>query len=231
MNKAVISGDIVASTSLPDSGRSRLENDLLQVIDVLSEEKLILFGRIIKGDYIECVVSKPEDALRVLLILKSYIKSIAGEMNLEDSSPRIKLFKSYGIKLAIGFGELSRFDPEKGIIDGEAIYLSGRKINELSTFGKQRMSLKNSLFFVSTDNQLNMQFEALFSLLDVLLNKATNRQCEVVYYKLLGLKEDQIGQKMNVSQPVINQHSSGAGWNAIDLAVNYYSRTIKQLSI
>jgi hypothetical protein len=230
MNKAVISGDIVASTSLPDIGRSRLENDLLQVITILSEEKLILFGRIIKGDYIECVVSNPEDALRVLLIFKCYVKSLAGEMNLEDSSSRIKLFKIYGIKLAIGYGGLSRFDPEKGIIDGEAIYLSGRKINELSTFGKQRISLKNSLFFVSAYSQLNMQFEALFSLLDVLLNKATARQCEVVYYKLLGMKEDQIVQKMNVSQPVINQHSSGAGWNAIELAVNYYSQIIKQQS-
>lgn len=228
MNKAVISGDIVASTSLSDVGRARLENELLQVINTLSEEGLILFGRIIKGDYLECVISRPEDALRVSLILKSYIKYIAGEINSKDDSARIRLFKTYGIKLAVGYGELSRFDPAKGIIDGEAIYLSGRKINELSTFGKKRVAIKNSLFFVSSDNQMNMQFEALFSLLDVLLNKATNRQCEVVYYKLLGFKEDQIVQKMNVSQPVINQHSSSAGWNAIEHAVNYYTQTIKQ---
>lgn len=227
MNKTVISGDIVASTSLSDIGRAKVENALVALFEILQKD-FGTYSRIIKGDYIECVLQAPEESLRVALIFKCMVKSLAEDIFSGDHAKRLKLFKTYGIKLAIGYGELSRFDPEKGIIDGEAIYLSGRKISELSTYKKERISIKSSLFFVSADDQLNSQFEPLFALLDVLINKATSRQCEVLYYKLMGLKEEEIVMKLGISQPVVNQHSSSAGWNAVDMAVTYFSNTIKK---
>jgi len=78
MIKAVISGDIIASTSLTDAGRELLENAIKEILGVL-EQKFNTYSRRIKGDYIECVVPNPEDALRVALIIKSFIKSISIE--------------------------------------------------------------------------------------------------------------------------------------------------------
>ena len=46
----------------------------------------------------------------------------------EGKRNRLKYFNEHGIRLAIAIAPLERFDPEKGIIDGEAIYLSGRAI-------------------------------------------------------------------------------------------------------
>ncbi|HKJ43573.1 MAG TPA: SatD family protein [Sunxiuqinia sp.] len=225
--KAVISGDIIASTSLSNVGRELIEKELKNLLEALNQ-KFSTYGRIIRGDYLECVVPAPQDALQVALAIKSYIKSIAiDDAHLYDDEKRVKLFKTYGIRLAIGYGELSRYNPTEGIIDGEAIYLSGRTINEFSTYNKERIVIKNALFFVSNDDMLNRSMEPLVALLDVLLNKATARQCEVLFLKLMDYNEDEIASKLNISQSVVNQHSTSIGWNAIEKTVNYFSNVLK----
>lgn len=227
MKKAVISGDIVASTSLTDEGRSHIEEELNKLLDQL-HEKYNMYGRMIKGDYLECVVRDPGDALRLTLIIKAFIKSISGDESLHNNDNRFKFFKIHGIRLALGYGELTRFEPVKGIIDGEAIYLSGRRINEEITYNKERIVIKNTLFFVSGNEELNREFEPLLSLIDVLLMKATAKQCEVLYMKLMDLNEETIAMKMNIAQPVVNQHSTSVGWNAIEKAVNRFRDVLKK---
>lgn len=227
MIKAVISGDIVASTSLSNEGRELVENSIKELIEGL-RENFDTYTRFIKGDYLECVIPKPSEALRVALAIKSFIKSIPIDaMPLYKTNKRIKLFKTHGIRLAIGYGELSRFNPSEGIIDGDAIYLSGRIINDLSTHNKERIVIKNTLFFNSHDNLLNKQIDPLIALLDVLLEKATSRQCEVLYLKLMGNTEETIALKLKISQSVVNQHSTRVGWNAIEKAVIFFNELIK----
>jgi hypothetical protein len=227
MLKAVISGDIVAYTSLSDDDRTILEESLKVLLEKLKRD-FNVYGRIIKGDYLEFVVLEPENALRVALIIKSFVKSIHVTPNLnKKADKRIKFFKTYGIRLAIGYGNLSRYDPEKGIIDGEAIYMSGRAINEEVTYNKERIVIKNTLFFVSANEKLNNEFESLLSLIDVLMSKATVRQSEVLNMKLLNYNEEAIAQKMEIAQPVVNQHSTSVGWNAIEKAIIHFSRVIK----
>ncbi len=228
MKKAVISGDVVSSTSLKKEDRVILETQLDVLLEQLSH-CFDIYGRVIKGDYVECVVNHPPKALRVALALKSFVKSIPVQLTGSSSTDnRIKLFRTHGIRLAIGYGELSRYDPEKGIIDGEAIYHSGRLINASSTYQKERVVIKNTLFFVSEEEQLNKEFEPLLALLDVLLSKATSRQCEVLYWKLLDHNEEAIAQKLGISQSVVNQHSTSVGWNSIEKAVEYFDYALSQ---
>ena len=226
MTKAVISGDIVASTSLSVDGRELVEHAVKELIKELSD-KFDTYTRTIKGDYLECVIPNPADALRVALAIKSFVKSIpVDETPQYKTNKRVKLFKTHGIRLAIGYGELSRYNPDKGIIDGEAIYLSGRTINEYSTYNKERVVIKNTLFFNSHDHALNRQIEPLIALLDVLIGKATSKQCRVLYLKLMDNKEDTIASKLDISQSVVNQHSTSIGWNAIEKAVTFFSELI-----
>lgn len=227
MQNAVISGDIVASTSLSVEGRKLIEGAFKELIEEL-KEKFDTYSRTIKGDYFECVVPNPGDALRVALAVKSFIKSIPiDETPLYRTNKRVKLFKAHGIRLAIGYGELSRFDPKEGVIDGEAIYLSGRIINEFSTYNKERIVIKNTLFFNSHNDFLNSQIEPVIALLDVLISKATSKQCRVLYLKLMDNKEGVIASKLKISQSVVNQHSTSIGWNAIEKAVIFFSELIK----
>ncbi len=224
MKKSTISGDLVAFTSLSITNKKILEKEIKNLIKVL-HKKYDSFCRVVKGDYLECVINKPEQAIQVAILIKCFIKSINLENELK--SKRIKYFKNYGIRLAIGYGELKRFNKTEGIIDGEAIYLSGRKINEESTHNKERIVIKNTFFFVSSNEKLNFQFRPIIELLDFILNKATSKQCEVVYHKLLGLSEKEIAKIMKISQPVVNQHSLSVGWNAIETTVDYFNKTIK----
>lgn len=229
MTKAVITGDIVASTSLHDLGRAYLEEALNKMLGEL-QARYTMYGRMIKGDYLECVVPENENALRMALIIKAFIKSISTDEALNNNpDPRFKFFRIHGIRLAIGYGELTRFEPGKGIIDGEAIYLSGRRINEEITYNKERIVIKNTLFFVSGIDSLNAEFEPLLALIDVIMSKATAKQCEVLYLKLMNYSEDAIGAKMKIAQPVVNQHSTSIGWNAIEKAVNRFGEVLKNL--
>lgn len=227
MNYSVISGDVISSTSFNNNGKIFIEDSILKLLDDLKNSYNI-YGRIIKGDYLECVVPEVIHVLRVALAIKCYVKSIPVSETLHYKlNKRIKLFKTYGIRLAIGYGELNRFNPDKGIIDGEAIYLSGRAINELTTYNKERIVIKNTLFFVSNYKELNYQFEVIFEMLDLIISKATQRQCKVLYLKLMTKNEEEIAKKLNIAQSAVNQHSTSAGWNAIEKTVNYFSDKIK----
>ncbi len=226
MNYSVISGDIVSSTGLHVQDRKFVEENLHTMLHSLKEE-FNVYGRIIKGDYLECVVPNAADGLQVALAIKSFVKAIpiqAKTYKSEDN--RIKQFKTHGIRLAIGYGELSRYKPEEGVIDGEAIYLSGREISGETTYNKERIVIKNTLFFASKDEKLNKIFQPLLALLDVLLSKATSRQCEVVYLKLMNNQEEEIARRLGIGQSAVNQHSTSVGWNAIDEAVNYFKMVI-----
>ncbi len=224
----VISGDIVAYTSLEDAEKTALEKQLKAFFIEMKKEYSV-FARIVKGDFIEIVSENAEDALAIVLLVKSFIKSVSFSKNLENN--RTKSFKNHGIRIAMGYGELSRYDAKKGIVDGEAIYLSGRKINEETTHNKQRIVIKNTLFFVSTDETLNYNMNTILGLIDVLISKATSKQCEILYYKLLGLNEDAIAEKLKIRQSAVNQHSTNVGWNAIERAVKYFNFTFKEMKV
>jgi hypothetical protein len=228
MNHAVISGDIIASTSLNEHGKTKIEANLNSLIKEL-KKKYGVYGRVLKGDYIECYVQKIADVFRVALAIKSFVKSIeisADDVNSNESG-RLKLFKTYGIRLAIGIGELSRLDLKNGIIDGEAIYFSGRIINEDKTHNKEKVTIKNTLFIKSNNDNLDKEIQPLLSLIDVLISKNTQKQCEVLYLKLIGYSEESIVKKLKKKQPTINEQSTSAGWAAIEKAALRFEYIIK----
>lgn len=226
MMYSVLSGDIISYTALDSANRAFLVDQLTGFIRQL-ESRFQTYGRILKGDYVECVVPDPAEGLTVALAIKSFVKSLSIDAK-ETEGSRFKWFKTYGIRVAIGYGELSRFSPEKGVIDGEAIYLSGRKISGLTTYDKERVTIKNTLYFASQDSDLNDRFEPLMNVLDVLLAKATARQCEVLYLKLIGYTESEVASQLNIGQSAVNQHSTSVGWNAIESAVQYFKKIISK---
>ncbi len=228
MNYSAISGDIVSSTSLNVEDSKLVEESLKILLKNLKQE-FNVYGRIIKGDYLECVVPNPAEGLQVALAIKSFVKSIPIDIKkYTKDDNRVKQFKIHGIRLAIGYGKLSRYNPEEGVIDGEAIYFSGREINGETTYNKERIVIKNTLFFASKSEDLNKNFQPLLALLDVLLSKATSRQCEVLYLKLMNNQEDEIAKQLGIGQSAVNQHSTSVGWNAIEDAVNYFKMIISK---
>lgn len=140
-------------------------------------------------------------------MLKCYIKSFIPE----TTNPE---FSKYGIRIAMGIGELRTNDQTLGIIDGEAIYKSGRAIEE------RRPNVRGTMM-VCYDGSESEALKAIAALCDTIVNKATPKQCEVLFAKLCGTPEIELASEMGKTIPTINTHSQKAGWPAIERAVKY----------
>ncbi len=228
MNSSTISADIISYTSLTADDKRKIELYIRQLISELTEtyKEFGFFGRIVHGDYIECAMHSPVYILRISLLLKTLVKSFElSENNTEDK--RNKYFKEYGIRIGIAVAPLITLDSKNGIINGEAIYLSGRAIKGLSTSNKKKVVIKNSMFFCSPDKQEQDKYDIMISLIDTILSRCSPKQCKVIYNKLLEISEKDISLKLNRNQSTISQHSTAAGWNAIEKTVKYFENNIR----
>jgi len=224
---ATISGDIVASTALSESEFLQLGEEVKKMFKTISDRynknTVGFWGRMIKGDYIECYMEDPRISLRVALLIKTVVK----RMQLENEQNRTlqkkrELFRRYGVRLAIGIGAMRTVDLKREILDGEAIYLSGRKIDDQKSSNKGKVLIKNTMYFETAEKNVQEQCSVIVELLDFLLNNATARQCNILYYKLLGESEAQISKKVGINQAAVNQHSTAVGWNVIEHALNVF---------
>lgn len=210
---ATISADIVSSTSLTQQDMVNLKQRLEELFSLLESKYPSFWGRQIKGDYIECLVSDVSQIFRIALILKTYIKSF--EVTTDKG---VKGFQTYGARMAIGIGDMRIIDRENGIMDGEAIYLSGRAIESMGMPNKGTLTIKIE------NKDLAMPLHTVALLTDALINNATKRQAEVLYYKLLSNKETDIAEALGIKQSSVNEHSSSAKWYCIEEAISYFEQ-------
>ncbi|MDH6342227.1 putative DNA-binding protein YlxM (UPF0122 family) [Parabacteroides sp. PFB2-12] len=231
MKRATISADIIASSSLSARELELLTQHIHSIFEEIQHyqkenNKGDIRMRLVAGDLIECLLFNPNDALRVALILKSGIKSFPTEevLNYDLQTDKYrKLFETYGVRVAIGMGNMDIELADKNILKGEAITISGRYISEQKTSNKERVTIKNTLFFGSNNDYQNNIFQPVLSLLDTIFSKMTRKQSEIILWKLLGYSEQAIANKFEVSQSSVNQHSKNAGWTSIEEALVLFS--------
>lgn len=211
---ATISADIVSSTSLSVDETIGLRQRIESLFALLKDKYPDFNGRLIKGDYIGCVMQDVSSIFRVALVIKSCIKSF----NIAENKKSVKSFQVYGIRMAIGIGDMRIVDTEQGIWDGEAIYMSGRALEGMNVLNKGTLSIKTS------KKQLSSPLQTIALLTDAIVNDMTIRQSEVVYYKLLGFKETDIAQKLGISQSGVNKASSATKWYCIEEVLKYFEQ-------
>lgn len=211
--QAAISADIVSSTSLSPKEIVMLQAKINETIIMLEERYEGFWGRLVKGDYIECVVPEPNAALRAALLLKTAVKSL----NISKDS-RTQQFRKYGMRLAIGLADMRLVDRKKDIMDGDAIYYSGRSVDSMHSENKC------SFVVVGKNKEYSMLLTTITTLVDSILNGATRRQSEVFYYKLLSMKESDIASLLSITQSGVNQRASVAGWSCLETAVNCFEQ-------
>lgn len=230
MKKATISADIIASSSLTYSEMQNLSTQINNLFEWLNNKyntkRKPFYARLIKGDYIECYMKNPKIALEVALMLKAFVKTFATKQKTAGrrDTPHYHLFRNYGIRVAIGIGEMEPPEGVNSLWTGDAITFSGRKIDEQKTANKSKAIVKNTLFFDTDNEKTAFLFSCFLGLLDKILNSATNKQSEVLFWKLYGLTEMEIAQKLNISQSAVNQHSTSVGWNAIENTVHFFKQ-------
>lgn len=227
MNSATISADVIAYTSLPGEVRKLLDKKIRNILHTLTEKYPVghFFGRISQGDHIECALRTPEHALRIALLLKTGVKSL--DISYVKNKAQVKHFVEHGIRLALAIAELSIIDAANGIIDGEAIYMSGRTLKTQSTSDKEKIIIKRTMFFLCNEPETQEKMDVVVALLDKLIARSSAKQNEVIYHKLLGMSEKEISKTLSRNQSTISQHSTAAGWQAIEKAVEYFEKTVR----
>lgn len=206
---ATISADIVSSTSLNTRELIELRRRLQELFRRLTEVSPGFWGRVVRGDSIECFVPEYHDALRLAILIKLYVMMSVSEW---DCSP---LLQRYGIRFSIGIGAINYADREDDIIDGPAIYISGRNLDAISVM----RDVYSCIEMDGCDKRLNYLMDSYVAMIDNLLNSYSVKQAEVVYYKLQGYKETQISEIIGVKQSAVNSRSSLADWNLLGRAV------------
>lgn len=223
MVRATISADIVSSTSLSVEELILLQSEIRRFLDELAEKSQGRdWGRLFKGDSVEIFMFDPHEALRTALLLKTLVKKTFSWK--KDTNLKRELFRKYGIRVSIGIGEMRIADQAKDILDGEAIYNSGRMLENQQRLGKDKSSIKRSMSFECKDLALNEQMYVILGLLDAIMKESTSKQCKILYYKLLEKSEEEIAEILSIKQSTVNQQSNSINWPSIESAVNYFEK-------
>lgn len=211
--KATISADIVRSTSLETRDLIILRKRLYELFEKFEEFYPGFWARIIRGDGIECYVPNHRDALRIALLTKLFIKRQAVEF---DCSA---LLQKYGIRFSIGVSRTLYANREQDIIDGTAIYLSGRNLEKISNSS----SIYSSFALEDCPDSLGDVLDSYVALLCNLTSSYSAKQSEVVFFKLLGYKETKLARKLGIYQSSVNMRSSSAQWNLLNTALRDFN--------
>lgn len=216
---ATISADIVDSTKLTSEGVLRLRDSINSMFMDMGQIDPSAWGRLTRGDFIECVVPDARKALRIALLLKTRLKALELPIIKGENSQ----MPVYGARIAIGIGTMRTIDRHNDMMDGEAIYLSGRKID------RKEPTTRGTLALCAKDESQFIDLNAICVLADAVVNKTTSRQANVVYYKLLGMKVEDIAALLGISQSAVSQHAIQASWYAIENGVRTFETEMTNL--
>lgn len=215
---ATISADIIASTTLSPESLSKVQSHMKELITELENACPGVWGRVVKGDMIECYIPQASDSIRIALMIKTRMRSIDVACDKNSS------FNKYRIRVAIGIGDMRTHDKDADILDGQAIYLSGRKIDQKTDFARGTL-------FVETQNDKHVGLLAAIALLlDAVINDATRMQCLMLYYKLFGFGEEKIAKITGKGKSSVYNHLRNAHWTAIERAITAFESLINNIA-
>lgn len=206
---ATISADIVRSTSMSTSDMIILRNSLKALLDDLEKVYPGFWARIVRGDSIECFVPEYRYALRIAILIKLFIKMEVAGLECHE------LLQRYGIRFSIGMADIKYADKKEDIINGTAIYISGRNLDELS----RKDNIYAAFEIDEADESLSQLLDSYVALLSNLVDSYSAKQAEVVFYKLLGFREKEISEKLGIYQSSVNTRSTNAQWGLLNTAI------------
>lgn len=206
---ATISADIVRSTSLKTEDLIDLRNQLLGLFRGLEHDYQGFWARIIRGDSIECVVPDSYDALRIAILIKLFVKMKASRFECSE------MLRKYGIRFSIGVADIRYADKEEDIINGPAIYISGRNLDEIS----RKENVMTAFEIEEAPKPLTNLLDSYVAMVSSIVDSYSAKQAEVVFYKLLGLREMEIADKVGIYQSSVNTRATNAQWGLLNAAI------------
>lgn len=209
---AVITGDLVASTAISVNYEQVL-NQIADDIKECQEEEFIF--EIFRGDSFQGLVIHPERALLISILFRAGLRRNTKGRGIEDA---------WDARIAIGIGAVKDFnhsnETKLGPLSGEAFLRSGRALDKMK-------SEESLLKIVTGDQYLDDEFAAICPLVDTLVGRWSTAQAEAVYlYLLKDLIQQEIGERLNISQRAISKRIDSSNVESMQLFFERYKRII-----
>lgn len=205
--KAVITGDIIHSTSIAIEQRAAL----LQCLEaILAELRLLspLKYEIFRGDSFQIVVENAESALQIAILIRA---------GLRRSTPKTSN-TIWDARLAIGTGNIDFVANRIVTSDGEAFQNSGRAFDNLG---------KNNLVIKTRWENINEELKVSTLFADDIISNWTSAQAYVVYQSLAFEKtQKEIASQQQQSAQNISKLSVLAKEKLIRAYINRYQNLI-----
>ncbi|GAN32409.1 MAG: hypothetical protein DYG83_17270 [Candidatus Brocadia sp. AMX2] len=210
---AVITGDIVGSSKLTASQRSHLlsvlKSSFKTIKDILPDGIRAPF-EIHRGDSFQGVLSKPEAALRIAIVIRAGLRH-----GFEAKQRRYAL----DARIAVGVGSIDFLPAGRGSEgDGEAFRRSGPILDKMK--GDQRLLIRTP--WQDIDTELGIEC----ALLDALINRWSAEQSQAILGQIRGLTQERAAKDFGISQPAVRQRLKSAGGWAIEELCRRYEQLI-----
>lgn len=211
MIHAILTGDIIKSSNLIEDERKEIIETLKNINHI--DKNIDLKIEIFRGDGFQLEVKEPEKSLKVSILLRALLR---GKFYFKFKK------NEYDARIAIGIGKREKsLWKHLAEEDGEAFRYSGRLLDELKR--------KDNKIAIKTKNEyLDEDFEIILSFLEIVITNWKPLQADVIFFKILGYTEQIIAEKLQISQPAVNQAGKGANWWAVEKLLNYFEKNIKQ---
>jgi hypothetical protein len=206
--EAVLTGDVVGSSRLPDA----LFTGLVARVEAMAMavERVEFNGFYRGNDGFQCRVPDAGRGLRLALRMRTAAIGIGANV---DGVPLTDL------RISIGVGPVAEAGASEGRTLGAAWVMSGRGLESLKR-GDRR------LWVEGTDARTNLAFEAVSRFVDFIFAKLTVKQAEVLDLLLEGMTQTEVAQRLSKSQSTVSSHVQAMGWREVDAALRLYSEAV-----
>lgn len=209
---AVLTGDLVGSS------RFKLEKQRDEVLSILkdsfikveSPDIIACHFAIHRGDSFQGVLSRPEEALKAAIIIRTNLLS-----RFLETKTRLDA------RIAIGIGKID-YLPENqvGEGDGEAFRNSGVELDKMKK-GEQNLTIKTPW------PEINKELQTESALINAIIYRWTKEQAEAIMYQIQGYTQEEIAKKLEISQSAVFQRLRTGGAWAVQAFLERYEAIIQ----
>lgn len=199
--QAVLTGDIINFTKLSPKNRKLL----MENAEKLMKSWIIQStdAEIFRGDSYQILFDDIQKALKRSIQLICWFKTCS------DEGQKIYL----STRISIGIGSVSYRGKNILSSDGEAFHLSGRNFDQMKTGELLRIH--------TNDADKNHTIAVILNFVNKIINQWTIAQAEVIFELLEAKTQQEIADKLQLSQPAINNRIKLSNWKDVILAIDF----------
>lgn len=205
--KGVITGDIVKSSEIKAEWRELLLQSIQQTVEELKKFSPLQL-EFYRGDSIQLIVEKPEEALRIAIMLRAGLKS---------KTPQASSMM-WDVRVSIGIGTIDYVADKVVLSDGDAFHYSGRGFDEL---GKRRLAIRTPW----SDTNDELAVSTAFA--DEIISNWSKLQAQAIYLLLLHQPlQKELATSLNKSSQSISKLLSYGKESLVSMYLKRFSQII-----